>query len=268
MLQGRLIAELLLLGACSGFLAGLLGIGGGLMMVPFMCWVLQSKGFPEEHVLKTAIATSLAAICFTSISSMRAHHARGAVRWDIVRRLAPGILAGSLLGAQVAGALPTKVLGFVFAFFVGVSATQLWLDRKPKATRELPGPVGQFGAGTVIGTVSSLVGAGGGFISVPFMVACNVSMHQAVATSAALGFPLALAGTAGYIWAGQGLHDLPPGAVGFLYLPALITVALASVTLAPIGAHMAHRLNVRHLKRVFACMLYVIALWMLVRTLG
>ncbi len=157
-----------------------------------------------------AVATSLATICFTSLSSVRAHHQRGAVLWSVARLLAPGILVGSLFGAQIAVALPGKVLSVLFALFVGFSATQMFLDRKPKPTRTLPKGPGMFAMGGLIGLLSALVGAGGAFISVPFMTWCNVKIHNAVGTSSALGFPIALAGTLGYIWAGIGLPRCRP----------------------------------------------------------
>ena len=262
-LEWPLVLELLLLGSVSGFLAGLLGIGGGMLMVPFLTLLLTHKGFPAELVIKMAVATSLATICFTSIASVRAHHLRGAVRWDVVKLLAPGIVLGSLLGAQIAKALPSTVLAILFAGFISFSATQMLLNRKPKPTRQLPQAPGMFGAGGVIGLLSALVGAGGAFISVPFMTWCNLPIHNAVGTSAALGFPIALAGTLGYIIAGWSLQSLPVGALGFLYLPALLVISLASVTTARWGAGAAHRLDVRQLKRVFAALLYSLSGYML-----
>lgn len=261
----QLIVELILMGACAGFLAGLMGIGGGMFMVPFMTFILTAKGFPADYVVKMAVATSLATICFTSLSSVRAHHQRGAVLWPVVKLLAPGILLGSLIGAQIAVALPTKILSTVFALFVAFSATQMILDRKPKPTRTLPGGLGMFGMGNVIGLLSSVVGAGGAFVSVPFMTWCNVKIHQAVATSAALGFPIALAGTLGYIWAGQDMPNMPPGSVGYLYVPGLVFIALASMSTAPLGARTAHRMDIRPLKRVFAVALYILATYFLIR---
>lgn len=264
-IEPQLIVELLLLGIATGFLAGLLGIGGGMLMVPFITFILTSKGYPQEYTVKMAVATSLATICFTSLSSVRAHHRRGAVLWPIVRLLTPGILLGSLVGAQVAVALPGKILSVLFAVFVAFSATQMFLDRKPKPSRTLPGSLGTFGMGGVIGMLSSLVGAGGAFVSVPFMTWCNVKIHDAVGTSAALGFPIALAGTLGYIWAGQGLPQMPPGSIGYLYLPGLVIIALASICTAPLGARTAHRMDIRPLKKVFAAVLYVLAAYFLLR---
>lgn len=264
-LELQLIVELALMGICAGFLAGLLGIGGGMIMVPFMTIILTAKDFPPEYVVKMAVATSLATICFTSLSSVRAHHKRGAVLWPVARMLAPGILVGSLLGAQIAVALPTKVLSVLFALFVAFSATQMFLDRKPKPTRTLPGNLGMFGMGNVIGMLSALVGAGGAFVSVPFMTWCNVKIHQAVATSAALGFPIALAGTLGYMWAGQDLPQMPPGSFGYIYVPGLLVISIASMSTAPLGARTAHRMDIRPLKKAFAVVLYMLATYFLLR---
>ena len=265
MIEPLLIAELALMGACAGFLAGLIGIGGGMIMVPFLSFVLTSKGFPAEYILKMAVATSLATICFTSLSSVRAHHQRSAVLWPVVKLFAPGIFLGSLIGAQIAVAMPTKALSILFAIFVIFSATQMFLDRKPKPTRVLPSGLGMFGMGNVIGLLSSLVGAGGAFVSVPFMTWCNVKIHQAVGTSSALGFPIAFAGTLGYIWAGQNMPDMPPGAFGYLYVPGLVVISLASICTAPLGARTAHRMDIRPLKKAFAVVLYILAAYFLLR---
>jgi uncharacterized membrane protein YfcA len=260
-----LVAELALIGTCTGFLAGLLGIGGGMIMVPFLTIILTHKGYPPEYTVKMAVATSLATIAFTSLSSVRAHHRRGAVLWHVVKVLAPGILLGSLLGAQVAHALPARWLGVFFALFVAFSATQMLLNRKPKPSRTLPGPAATFGVGMVIGGLSSLVGAGGAFVSVPFMTWCNVKIHEAVGTSAALGFPIALAGTLGYIYAGMGLPQMPAGSIGYLYLPGLVIISAASMLMAPVGARTAHRMDIAPLRKLFAVVLYCLAAYFLLR---
>jgi uncharacterized membrane protein YfcA len=260
----QLIAELLLLGCGTGFLAGLLGIGGGMLMVPFLTLILSHRGVDGGVAVKMAIATSMATILFTSLSSVRAHHKRGAVRWDIVRAMAPGIVAGGLLaGAGVFALLKGRWLALFFAGFVGFSATQMLRGRKPPAARQMPGAATQAAAGGGIGFVSGLVGAGGGFISVPFMTWCNVAIHNAVATSAALGFPIALANTAGYVVGGWSLPQAMPGAFGYLYLPALAIVASASVLFAPLGARAAHAMPMGHLRKVFAGLLYALAAYML-----
>jgi uncharacterized membrane protein YfcA len=259
-----LIAELALLGVGTGFLAGLLGIGGGMLMVPFLTIILGNRGVPADLAVKMAIATSMATIIFTSISSVRAHHKRGAVRWDIVRRLAPGIVIGSLIGSLgVFSLLKGTALAIFFALFVGFSATQMVLDKRPKPTRQMPGTAGQLGAGGAIGFISGLVGAGGGFISVPFMTWCNVAIHNAVATSAALGFPIAVANVVGYVGSGQSVQGLPEGSFGFIWLPALGVIAVCSFLIAPFGAKAAHSLPVSKLKRIFASILYMLAAYML-----
>ncbi len=259
------VAELLLLGAVGGLLAGLLGVGGGMVLVPFTSLLFAGRGIAPELTLKMAVATSLATICFTAVSSVRAHARHGAVRGDIVRRLAPGIVAGALAGAQVAKWMPARALHAVFAVFIAAAATQMLAGRKPAATRTLPGTGGMAAVGLAIGLVSSLVGAGGAFLSVPFMVWCAVPMHQAVGTASAIGLPIALAGTAGFVWAGWGEPALPPGALGFVYLPALAALAAASMALAPIGAAWAHRLDVAQLRRLFALLLYGVAAMVLWR---
>ncbi len=264
-LDPQLVLELALIGTCTGFLAGLLGIGGGMIMVPFLTLILTHRNYPAEYTVKMAVATSLATIAFTSLSSVRAHHRRGAVLWHVVKVLAPGILVGSLLGAQVAHALPAKWLGTFFAIFVAFSATQMLLNRKPKPSRTLPGPLASFGVGTVIGGLSSLVGAGGAFVSVPFMTWCNVRIHDAVGTSAALGFPIALAGTIGYIWAGHALPQMPPGSIGYLYLPGLVIISIASMLMAPVGARAAHRMDIAPMRKLFAFVLYGLAAYFLLR---
>ncbi len=258
-----LIAELLALGAFAGFLAGLMGVGGGMLMVPFVTIVLTRHGVEPALAVKMAIATSMATIVFTSISSVRAHHRRSAVRWDLVRGMAPGIVLGSLVaGAGAFAVVKGSALAIFFGLFVGASATQMLLDRRPKPSRQMPGRLGQSAVGAGIGFFSGLVGAGGAFISVPFMTWCNIALHNAVATSAALGFPIALANTVGYIIAGWSLPQSVPGALGYVVLPLLGIIALGSMTTAPLGARAAHAMDLRHLKRVFALMLYGLAGYM------
>lgn len=259
------IAAFVALGATGGLLAGMLGVGGGMVLVPFTTLLLARIGVPASLTLKIAVATSLATIVFTAISSVRSHQARGAVRWDLVKRLAPGIVIGALIGAQVARFLPAAALHVVFGGFLFFAATQMLLNLRPKTTRALPGTLALGVIGSAIGTISALVGAGGAFMTVPFMNWCNVAMHQAVGTAAALGLPIALAGTVGFVIAGWNTPGLPPGALGFVHLPALVALAGASVLTAPLGAALAHRMNVQQLRRVFAVMLYAVGAMMLSR---
>ena len=250
-------------GFFAGFLAGLLGVGGGLVIVPVLAFIFAAQDFPAAQIMHLALGTSLASIMFTSISSLRTHHAHGAVNWRVVRDIAPGIVAGTLGGTVVAAQLSTTFLKVFFVVFLYYVATQMILNIKPKPSRELPGKVGMFGAGSVIGAVSSLVGIGGGTLSVPFMTWCNVRLHQAIGTSAAIGFPIAAAGAAGYVANGWALGTLPAYSLGFVYLPALAGLVAASVLTAPFGARLAHRLPVARLKKFFALLLYALGTRML-----
>ena len=262
-LSPLLVAELLALGVVVGFLAGLLGVGGGMMLVPFLTFILSQRGVDPGTAVKMAIATSMATILFTSVSSMRAHHRLGAVRWNLVRGLAPGIvIGGALAGGSAFAVLKGQGLALFFALFIGYSALQMLRDRKPRPGRQMPGWAGQSAVGGAIGFLSALLGAGGAFASVPFMVWCNVPIRHAVGTSAALGLPIAAASVTGYVFSGWGLAPALPGAAGYLYLRALGIVAVASVCLAPLGARTAQHMDVGKLKRLFALLLFALAAYM------
>lgn len=266
-IDALLIAELLLLGACGGFLAGLLGVGGGMILVPFTTVLLEGRGFPASLSLKVAVATSLASICFTSLSSLRAHHKHGNVRWPLVTAIAPGLLLGSATGALVVGVVPARLLSLVFGLALAYMATNMIRPpRQDRVAKPLPGRATLAAVGGAIGMLSSWLGAGGAFMTVPYLLARQVPMHQAVGVSAALGFPIALAGSVGYMLADTGSATLPAGMLGYIYLPALAGLSVASVLMAPVGASAAQRLNVAQLRRVFAVMLFGIAAYMLVRT--
>lgn len=265
-LGAALVAELLVLGAVAGFLAGLLGVGGGMLMVPVLTLLLAQRGVETGLAVKMAIATSMATILFTSLSSVRAHHRLGTVRWPLVRSLAPGILLGGLAaGAGAFAVLKGRALALFFALFIGYMALQMLRGRQPRPGRTLPGTAGQTGVGATIGFASGLLGAGGAFLSVPFMIWCNVPPRQAVGTSAALGFPIAAAATAGYVISGWSLPAPLPGAFGYLFLPALAIIAAASVSVAPLGARAAQRIDVAWLRRLFALLLLGLAATMLSR---
>ncbi|MDD4879960.1 MAG: sulfite exporter TauE/SafE family protein [Gallionellaceae bacterium] len=253
----------LILGLASGFIAGLLGVGGGLVLVPVLSWIYLRQGFPAEYNIHMALGTSLAVIVLTSIASLRAHHSHGAVRWIAVRRIAPGIVLGTLAGAIAAAWLPDRGLRWFFVAFLFYAATQMLLGFKANPHRELPGWPGMSLAGTVIGLVSSWVGIGGGTLSVPFLNWCNVRFQEAIGTSAAIGFPIAVSGALGYALSGQMAAGLPEWSLGFVYLPALASVALMSMVTAPWGARLTHSLPVARLKRIFAGLLYLLGLRML-----
>jgi len=246
-------------GLIAGILAGLLGVGGGLVIVPMLIFCLARQGINQELVMHIALGTSLASIMFTSISSFMSHHKRGAVDWDIVKRIIPGILLGTFLGTIVASRLSTGFLKAFFCIFLYSVATQMIINKKPKASRQIPGAVGMFSMGSLIGIVSSLVGIGGGSLSVPFMLWCNVAAHRAIGTSAAIGFPIAVAGAFGYIVNNLHAEGLPPYSLGYVYLPALGFIVILSMLTAPLGARLAHALPVDKLKRIFAFFLYLVA---------
>lgn len=256
----ELLAGYVLLGLAAGFVAGLLGVGGGLIIVPVLAWLLEAQGL-TQNAIHYALGTSLASILFTSVSSLRAHHARGAVEWNTVMRITPGILFGTFVGAALAARLSPLPLKIFFVAFLFYAAIQMWWNFKPTAHRQLPGMAGMFGAGGVIGAVSSWVGIGGGTLSVPFQLWCNVPLHRAIGTSAAIGLPIAAAGAAGYALngpAGEGI----PGSLGYIHLTALACIALGSVATAPLGARAAHALPVGRLKRIFALFLFTLAIRM------
>lgn len=249
----------LALGAFAGLLAGLLGIGGGAVMVPILAMIFTAQDLPHEHVMHLALGTSMAVIIFTALSSIRAHHARGGVLWDVVRDITPGILIGTFLGSLLASRIPTRELSWFFAGLVCLIALQMALNLKPKAGRSLPGRSGLVLTGSGIGLVSALAAIGGGAMTMPFLSFCNVRIQQAIGTSAAVGLPIALSGTLGYLWNGWHESGLPPGSLGYVYLPALLWVTMTSMLVAPLGARLAHRLPVATLKRLFALILIMLA---------
>ncbi len=253
----------LALGAFAGVMAGLLGVGGGLIIVPVLAWIFHGQEVADAIVMHLAIGTSLATIVVTSMSSVRAHHQWGAVLWPVVWQLTPGIVIGAWLGAAVAGRLPSAVLSKIFAVFVLAVAAQMAFGAKPAPHRGLPGATGMMAAGGVIGGLSAIVGIGGGSLTVPFLTWCNTAMRQAVATSAACGLPIALAGSVGYIFAGLHSADLPAWSLGYVYGPALVGVAAASMLSAPLGAKLAHTLPTETLKKVFAVFLTLVGTKML-----
>ncbi|MGA1562316.1 MAG: sulfite exporter TauE/SafE family protein [Gammaproteobacteria bacterium] len=252
----------LMLGLVAGFLAGLLGVGGGLVMVPVLAWTFALQGMAPGLWMHLALGTSLAVIVFTSISSVRAHYQHGAVRTAIFARMAPSILLGALAGAVTARYVAQDALRWFFAFFELAVAIQMAWAIKPKAHATEPGWPRSSAAGTVIGAVSSWVGIGGGTLTVPWLVWHGIRMQEAVATSAAVGMPIAIAGAAGYMLGGWGHADLPAQSWGFVYLPAWGAIAVGSVLAAPFGARAAHALDAVKLKRIFALVLFVLAIKM------
>jgi len=257
------IAMLMLCGSISGFLAGLLGIGGGMILVPFMILVFNHLGFSQNLIVHMAIATGMATILFTTTSAIWAHHKHSSIDWKLVTALSPGMVLGGLVGgSKIFEAIDTSWLSLGFALFIVYTSIQMIINKKPTGGRDLPGPVGLFSFGAFAGVLASLVGAGGAFITVPFMLWCNVKPHTAMASSSGLGFPIAAAATIGYMYGSWGNPDLPAGSLGFVYLPAVLCIVVVSVFTAPIGAKMARKLHVAHLKRIFGVMLFILAAFM------
>jgi len=253
----------LAIGVAVGFLAGLLGVGGGMVMVPMLFFVFTAKGFPPEHLMHFALGTAMATVAFTSVSSVFAHHRHGSVDWPAARAMAPGIVVGALGAALAAGFVPTRPLAVFFTGFMFYAALQMFFQKAPVPTRRLPGAGGLFAVGAGIGAISSILAAGGAFLSIPFLARCNVPLRRAIGTAAANGFPIAAAGTVGYVVHGLSVPQLPQGSLGFVYLPALALVVVASMPLAPLGARLAHRLPVKRLRVVFSLVLLALALRML-----
>ncbi len=260
-----LIASLVGLGLVTGFLAGLLGVGGGMLLVPFLTYVFAAHDVPPAHVLHMAVATSLATILFTSMSSIRAHHVRKSVRWDAVRPMALGAVVGTFAGAQFASRIGTRWLAIVFAVFIGWSGvSMLTKARRPAAAvkHALPGAPALLGVGGGVGFLASMLGAGGAFLTVPFLQWRGVAIREAVGSSAAVGFAIALGGLVGYVYAGRDVPGLPPYSIGFISVPALVCCAAASMATAPLGARTTHRMNPSALKTLFATLLIALALSM------
>ena len=250
----------LAIGAASGLLAGLFGVGGGVIVVPALILLFTQIGMGEAWIPHLAVGTSLAAIVGTGAASTYAHHGRGAVRWDLVARLAPGIVLGAWLGAAVAGIIPELWLTRLFAVFLTYVGIRMLVPRKIDRERTLPGPGGMWTTGGGIGTLSALVGIGGGTLTVPFLSNRGIDIRKAVGTSAACGLPIAIAGAIGFMVVGWGREGLPDASTGFVYWPAVGAILLASMPTAPLGAHLAHRLPVALLKRLFGVFLLLIAL--------
>lgn len=257
------VAVYLVLGVFVGIMAGLLGVGGGVVIVPVLSISMVYEGVNDSVIHHMALATSMGSIMFTSVSSALSHNRRGTVRWDIVKAMTPGLLLGTLAGTFIVSGIPAKPLKIVFAAFLTYTATQMILDLKPKAAFRLPGPIGLLIAGACIGLFASFVGIGGGLLITPFLLACAVPMLNTIGASAAMGFPIAVAGTIGFIYHGWGNPALPEYSLGFIYLPALVGLVITSMLAAPYGARLSHVLPVRTLKKCFGVILAVVAVRMI-----
>ncbi len=262
------LAAYFLLGAIAGFLGGMFGVGGGTVLVPVLLMLFQAQKFPAEHAMHLALGSSMSVIFFTSIASMRKHHQHGAVNWRVVINITPGILLGTAIGAFFASNISPHFLTLFFALFVYFAAVQILLDIRPHAMRQLPNFGGMTLMGGFTGWLSTLVSVGGGTLTVPFLIWCNVPIRHAIGTASAIGFPIAVGGTLGYIITGLDTTGLPPFSIGYVYLPAMIGCALVSVATAPLGAQIAHRTNVALLRKLFALLLLALATKILFKELS
>lgn len=258
------ILAFLALGLVVGFMAGLLGIGGGGIMVPILTSIFLAQGIPVDQVVHMALGTSMASIVFTSFASMRAHHKKGAVMWNVVKYMAGGVVLGTFAATFLATYMKSIQLAIFFAIFMAYVSIQMAIDKKPKPSRELSTPTSLFSIGSLIGIVSALVSIGGGSLTVPYLVWQNIDLKRAIATSAAIGFPLSIAGTVGYIVNGM-LHTDAGSSMmlGFVYLPGVVLISIVSYFTAPLGAKMAHSLPVGKLKKIFALLLMILSIKML-----
>ena len=246
-------------GAFVGVLAGMLGIGGGMTLVPILAAMFAAQQFAPDHTVHLALGTGMASVMFTSTASVRTHHRLGGVDWSLVRRLGPAMAVGTLLSTALSGWVPQRALALCFAVIVYAGATQILLGRKPAPGRTLPGTPALVAIGLGVGVVCGLVSAGGAFLTVPLMLFCGVAMTTAIGTGAALGVPVAMVGTLGFVFSGWQVADLPPLALGFVHGPALLGIVAGSMLTAPWGARAAHRLPVPMLRRIFAGLMYVLA---------
>ncbi len=250
----------LAVGALAGVLAGLFGIGGGMVIVPVLVLTFTAQGVSEAVLTHMAVATSLATIVFTSISSVREHHRNGAVDWSLVAMLSIGIVVGTAIGVSLITSVPGPVLQNIIGVFALLLAVKMFFGIEPGSDGKRPGTTGLVTAGGVIGFGSSWFGIGGGTFTVPYLTWMKVPMRQAVATSAACGLPIAITGAVSNVFAGWSAEGLPAWTTGFLYWPAIAGIVLTSVPFAKVGARLAHRLDQAKLKKGFALLLFVVGL--------
>lgn len=259
----------LIIGACAGFTAGLFGVGGGLIIVPLLYAVFLQQGYAPQYIMHMALGTSLATIIVTSISSVSAHHKKGAVLWQVVKNLAPGLVVGAFLGAAIADVLPSHILQFIIGLFALWVATKMLFARaiQVDTQRQLPSNMSQAVAGGGIGIASAIFGIGGGSLTVPYLNKHGIIMQQAVATSAACGFPIAIAGAVGFVVFGATLAAPIPGAIGYVHIYAFLGISSMSFVMAKLGAQLAHQLSAQRLKQCFAVLLICVGLFFLVKSM-
>jgi uncharacterized membrane protein YfcA len=267
MIEVHWIVSFLLLGSVVGFMAGLLGIGGGGIMVPILTSIFISQGVPADKVVHLALGTSMSAIIVTSFASLRAHHAKDAVIWKIVKAMVPGVLLGTFLATFLVAYLTSLYLALFFAIFMAFVSVQMFLNKTPDPSRQLSGNIALSFVGSIVGGISALVSIGGGSLTVPYLAWQNINIKKAIGTSAAIGLPISIAGTLGYVLNGWGIGSGLTHSFGFVYLPAVILISITSFITAPFGAKLAHKMNISSLKKVFAFLLIILSIKMLVSVL-
>jgi uncharacterized membrane protein YfcA len=264
MLETEWILLFLLLGCAVGFMAGLLGIGGGGIMVPVLTSLFLLQGVPVDNVVHLALGTSMASIIATSIASLRAHHLKGGVIWHVVSRVTPGIVVGTFLATLFVSHIDSIYLALFFSMFMAYIAIQMFINKTPTPDKKRANNTELLIAGSSIGAISAIVSIGGGSLTVPYLISHNVDIKKAIGTSAAIGLPISIAGTLGYVIHGWQSYSIGSYTLGYVYFPAVLLISAASVVMAPYGAKLAHKLNVATLKKVFAILLIILSIKMLI----
>lgn len=263
LLEMEFIVSYLFLGSIVGFIAGLLGVGGGGIMVPVLTTIFLLQGMPVETVVHLALGTSMASIIVTSISSLRAHNSKGAVIWTVVKGMVFGIIIGTFVATFLASSTNSFYLALFFSIFMAYVSIQMFLNIKPKANREITRTSGLLVAGSGIGAISALVSIGGGSLTVPYLTWQNIDVKKAIGTSSAIGLPISIAGTLGYVINGWSISSSEDYTFGFVYLPAVLLISVTSFITAPYGVKLAHKLPVDTLKKVFSILLIILSIKML-----
>ena len=264
-----MMALLLVCGAFAGVLAGLLGVGGGIVLVPAFFYVFSAIGYDSPSLMQICLATSLATIIVTSIRSVLAHNKKGAVDWSILRSWALGIAVGALIGVLVASSLRTTVLQFIFAGLAFTVAVYMAISRPHwRVAEAMPGRLLRWILSPIVGFLSVLMGIGGGSIGVPLMSLHGVPVHRAVATAAGFGLIIAVPSVLGFLLLDIPAEGRPPYTVGAVNIPAFLLVIAATLVTTPFGVKLAHALDPKPLKRVFAVFLMLVAANMMRKALG
>lgn len=251
-------------GIISGAISGLLGIGGGIVIVPFIAWLLSNNGMPADTIMQTAIATSLATIIITSLSSILAQQRRRAIKWPIVKILTPGFAIGAWLGADLAHFLSSDLLAIIFGMFLLLNGLNMVIGLKTTSHRQLPSTLPLGITGGLMGGLSTLIGIGGGTLTVPYMIWHNVPVKNAIALGSACGLPIALFGALSFLVIGSQADTLPVGNIGYINLPAFFGISCTSLFSATLGVHMSHKIPTSALKKIFSVILIAVGLNMLI----